>query len=377
MAKLRVLMVGPIKAAQGGIHTLMRDLAAGPLRDAFDLRTFDNSKRTARGRWLVTGLLSQGRILCRYAIELLRCRPDVVHIHFGGHPDIFRKSIDALLACMVGSQVILHSHSGDFAESLCAYGPTARGWIRWIMRRCRRVVVMSEDMHEQLSAMLPGVDMAVVPNGLRGSEFAELPAREAARTALDIAGGRPLIASVGRMGVAKGMFDLVEVAAMLRERYSGAVWIAAGPDDQLEAGATDRMSERIGELGLADVVRLPGLIDTSTRNKLLAAADVFLLPSHGENFPMVVLEAMAAGLPIVATRVGAVPEMTAHGETGLLVEPKNPEAIAEAVCELLDAPERAATLGRRAKRRFEELYEVDGPISKMWAELYNVMAGAK
>ena len=144
-----------------------------------------------------------------------------------------------------------------------------------------------------------------------------------------------------------------------------------------DAGATDRMSERIGELGLADVVRLPGLIDTSTRNKLLAAADVFLLPSHGENFPMVVLEAMAAGLPIVATRVGAVPEMIAHGETGLLIEPKDPEAIAEAVCELLDGPERAAALGRQARRRFEELYEVDGPISKMWAEQYNATAGAK
>jgi len=372
MAKLRVLIVGPISGdSPGGVRTLLNELLASPLVDYVDVSTFSSSKRTRPDRWLITGVMSQIGMLWGLLVAVLQSRAQVVHIHHGARYDFFRKSLDVLLVRMLGRKAILHVHADDFDKLCEKSGKLLQACIRWALRRCNKVVVMSEYWHGVLSGMTDPGRLAVVPNGVRGAAYRNLPPREASRAVFNVPEGRRLIVNLGALGTFKGKFDMLDAAAIVRKTHPEAYWIAAGPDDSREPGATQRLLDRIGELGLDDTASLPGAVDVAGRHKLYAAADVFLLPSHGENFPMVVLEAMAAGLPIVATRVGAVPEMIKDGETGLLIEPKDPEAIAEAVCELLDAPERAAELGRQARERFDELYEVDGPISKMWAELYN------
>ncbi len=91
---------------------------------------------------------------------------------------------------------------------------------------------------------------------------------------------------------------------------------------------------------------MPGQIPDAA--KYLKAFDIFVLPSVKEGLPYAILEAMAAGLPIVATKVGGIPEMITDGESGLLVPPKNPEALATAIEKLIAAPELRARLGQNA-----------------------------
>jgi glycosyltransferase involved in cell wall biosynthesis len=90
-----------------------------------------------------------------------------------------------------------------------------------------------------------------------------------------------------------------------------------------------------------------------------ATADLFTLPSRMENFPLVLLEAMASGLPVAATAVGGVPELVVHGETGLLVPPNDPDALADAINDLLDDPEEMEEMGARGRQLVSDHYTWD------------------
>ena len=121
------------------------------------------------------------------------------------------------------------------------------------------------------------------------------------------------------------------------------------------------------ELGIADRVRLLGLRDDIDR--VLAAGDLFVQPSLSEGLPLAVLEAMSAGLPIVATRVGGVGEAVVDGETGLLVEPGDAPGLALAVRRLLDDPIALASFGESARRRARPEFSVDA-MAAHYEELY-------
>lgn len=121
------------------------------------------------------------------------------------------------------------------------------------------------------------------------------------------------------------------------------------------------------ELGITERVHLLGLRDDIER--VLAAADVFVQPSLSEGLPLAILEAMAAGRPIVATRVGGVAEAVVHGETGLLIEPAAPEELTSVLKELLAAPERLEAMGKAARMRAEAEFSVRA-MAERYAEIY-------
>ena len=118
-------------------------------------------------------------------------------------------------------------------------------------------------------------------------------------------------------------------------------------------------------LGIEEEVHFLGFVDPTKMPVHYASADLFVLPSARESFPLVLLEAMASGLPVVATTVGGVPEMVLEGETGLLVPPNDPEALAEAINSLLAEPARMRAMGAKGRERVEEYYTWDRVAERM------------
>ena len=161
------------------------------------------------------------------------------------------------------------------------------------------------------------------------------------------AGGPPRIVSVGRFAYPKDYATLVEALAGVRADYH-AVLVGEGP---ARGGVVADVRSR----GLARRIELPG----ARRDvpELLAGADLFVLSSRSEGLPVSVLEAMAARLPVVATDVGGTAELVVEGETGFLVPPADPEALADAVEQLLRNPELRDRLGAAARRRAERLFD--------------------
>jgi glycosyltransferase involved in cell wall biosynthesis len=140
--------------------------------------------------------------------------------------------------------------------------------------------------------------------------------------------------------------------------------------DGPEAGSLAALSR---QLGLQEAVRFLGT--RSDIPQLLSLLDVVALPSLEEGFPNVVLEAMAAGKPVVATRVGGTPEAVIHRETGLLVPPKDPRALADAILEVLDDPQRANAMGQAGRERVRKAFDLSRMVQEIEA-LYEELIAA-
>ncbi|MGP8246936.1 MAG: glycosyltransferase family 4 protein [Bryobacteraceae bacterium] len=178
---------------------------------------------------------------------------------------------------------------------------------------------------------------------------------EAARRELGIEPGTPVVGFVGRIVREKGCREFLRMARKIAERRR-AVFLIVGdtfPSDRDQFGGSFRRQVR--DSGLAPHFRFTGLTDQVAR--YLCAMDIFTLPSYREGLPRSVIEAMSAGLPAVVTNIRGCREAVVHGETGLVVPPRDGEALTRAVEYLIDNPDAAGRMGRAARKRAIELYD--------------------
>jgi glycosyltransferase involved in cell wall biosynthesis len=177
----------------------------------------------------------------------------------------------------------------------------------------------------------------------------------------DAGGGRVpgRIAFVGRLEEAKGVLELLDAVAILRETHPGVLLELAGEGD------VDAIARRAHALGIGERVLVHGWCEPAARSRLLARASVFALPSHAEGSPMSLLEAMAAGCAVVATRVGGIPDAVRDGRDGLLVPPRDARALAIALARLLDDPGLAARLGAAARASVLRSHSPEGALARI------------
>jgi glycosyltransferase involved in cell wall biosynthesis len=189
--------------------------------------------------------------------------------------------------------------------------------------------------------------MTTVPNGIaaRGPG----PGRAAARAALGLEREQPVVMTIGRLTVMKGHVHLLDAVPGLLRRFPDLAVAVVG-----RGHLEDDLRTQAGALGVADAVHLLG--HRGDARMLLDAADVFVLPSRHEGMPLVLMEAMDAGLPVVATRVIGSAEVVVEGETGLLVRPRDPAALEQALARLLADPALRERFGRAGQQRFSACF---------------------
>ena len=253
----------------------------------------------------------------RAVVALLRARPPIVHVHAASHASFYRKALVLAIARARGARTVFHLHGGGFE----VFAQRHTAIVRHTLQRSDAVLALSDSWASYLRTLAPGARIAVLPN------VVALPPEPDAQR---VEAGRILF--LGRLEAAKGVADLVAAVAQLVPRYPHLRLVLAG------SGAVD---------GAAHIV-LPGWIDAARRADELARAAIFCLPSHAEGLPLALLEAMAAGKAIVVTDVGAMPEALAP-DAGLIVPVRAVDALAAALARLLDDPQGAAAMGRRAR----------------------------
>lgn len=195
----------------------------------------------------------------------------------------------------------------------------------------------------------PGSRMVLIPNGVA------LPPRTARPRPRN---DRPVVGMVGRLGWKKGYPHAIRAAALLRDRVPGVRFDIVGDGDmraELEA--------LVREAGLADTVRFLG--QRRDVPELMAGFDCYALSSVIEGMPNALLEAMAAGLPVVTTSAGGSAEVVVHGESGLVVPPADPEALANAIATVLADPGRAARMGAAAEARARSTFGLEAMLATM------------
>ena len=215
-----------------------------------------------------------------------------------------------------------------------------------------------------------GVDprrVQVIHNGVDPAPFAAARReRDAMRAELGYQPHHRVIGTVANLHRrTKGYEVLVEALPEVVRVDSAARFLWVGGDSD---GLARDLEERAEALGMAGQLQLAGRCDDVPR--YLAAMDLFVLPSTYEGMGIVLVEAMASGLPVVASDVGGIPEVVVDGETGLLVPAGDPEPLARAICELLAHPERARALGRAGEARAKSVFGIERMIAS-YCELFD------
>lgn len=259
-----------------------------------------------------------------------RTRPDVVHYQ---HADL-RPYWGRLAGIDAPMVVTAHSLSAfrDFDD------PTLHAVTEMALTGADVVLAVTADTADAIKDRLPGIDPRVVGNGIDLATFAARPAAPAA--------GHPVVTFAGRVARQKGVPELIEAMALVRRDVPEATLVIAGAEEDLSVSLLAQ------EAGLPpEAVTATGYLEAPELAARLQSADVVALPSVvREGQPRSMMEAMAAGRPIVATRTGGVPGLLGEGEYGVLVEPGDVEALAKAIVDLLRDRDAAEALGRRAAR---------------------------
>jgi glycosyltransferase involved in cell wall biosynthesis len=169
---------------------------------------------------------------------------------------------------------------------------------------------------------------------------------------------RGRVLCLGRLNKGKGSYDLLEAAASLAP--VAPLELRLGGDGELE-----QVRERARELGIEDRVHVLGWLRDEAKARELASASVFVLASYNEGLPMSVLEAMAAGLPVVSTRVGGIPEAVSDGIEGYLIDPGDVAALADRLGRLASNPGLARQMGDAARRKVQAIYSAQAVLPRI------------
>lgn len=303
------------------------------------------------------------RGLVRLARLVRAWRPDVVHSHMV-HANLMARAL-RLVAPVPALVSTIHNIYEGGAGLMMGY--------RLSNRLVDRMTIVSEAAAERFvrDRIVPAELLTVVPNGVDTDRIAAVPpeARAAFRTSLGPGPGFIWLA-VGRFETAKDYPNMLRAFARVRGGQPGAILLLVG------RGSLQRETEALAaELGLDDAVRFLGV--RSDVPVVMSAADGYVLSSAWEGMPMVLLEAAAAGLPIVATEVGGNREVVLEGETGFLAPPRDDAALGAAMLRLARlAPEERRAMGERGRARIKAKYGLRR-VAERWEEIYREVLARK
>jgi glycosyltransferase involved in cell wall biosynthesis len=279
---------------------------------------------------------------CRLAGEIRRHRVDVVH-SFNFYANVFAIPAARLARAPVVVASIRNIGGG--------FTPLQQRVQRQVCRLADCVLTNADAVRRSL--ITEGYDadkIAVIRNGLDLERFTGTPGGgERFRQELGLPADAPVVAVLARVTPIKGFEYFLEAVVPLAERFPAARFVVVGGGYVLSAGRGRvrdygaEMKAMAKRLGLEGRVIFAGV--RADVPDILSQVTVSVLPSLSEGLPNAVLESMAAGVPVVASRVGGIPEVVDHGRTGLLVPPRDPAALAEAIGVLLDNRERARQFG--------------------------------
>jgi glycosyltransferase involved in cell wall biosynthesis len=364
---IRVLMVGP--QALGGISTL-----AATLVPVLEQRVELLYLPTAPGKpHKESGSISPrnlGRIVSQYSRflpALHRFRPDIVHLHTSQGSAWLKDTFFVLAGKTLGRRVVLHVHAASFDE---LYGERTRftqRYTRAVMGLADAVIAVSTEWRGYLERIVPIDRIFAFRNCIAVDALPSRIPDEAT------AGVKALF--LGSIGVRKGAIDLLEAVSRLE---SGGcpfeLWIAGGEEKE---GDLLRLRTRLEELHLEDVCRLVGEVRGAEKARLLEEADLFVLPSYHEGLPMAILEAMAAGLAVIATPVGGIPEVVREGHNGFLVAPGDVEALAERLTFLVRDRDLREVMGRRSREIAERELDVKPYVERLVSLYESLVEGGR
>jgi len=365
-----ILILGPSRAAVSGVSTHLNLLMDSGLAEDYELVHFqvgsEGRNEGALGKLLrlvVSPFALAATILFRHVA--------LVHINSSLNRRAYWRDLAYLfVAKAMGARVLYQVHGGKLPLEFFDGRALPTGFLRWTLNLPDVVVVLAQRELRAYREFIPEQNVVVIPNGIDCRPFAAVPT-------VNAPADKPLrLLFVGRLDRAKGLYEILQGMRLATELGVDARLIVAGSGPE-----EDRLKRYAQALGVAPRTIFAGAVFGRDKVKLMCGSDVMLLPSYSEGLPYALLEAMAAGLPVIATAVGAIPDVMSEGIHGCIVPPRDGRAIAEALALLHGDREKLSWMSRAARRRIRAAFSIERCASEFalqYARLcgHAVVAGA-
>jgi len=358
-SQLKVCLVAPLPPPFGGIANWTRLVRRyAQMRTDLTLQIVDTAPRwraiddqALRNRAL-GGAVQLGRDYVRFLLKMRTC-PSLVHLTTSGHLSLLRDLVFLAKAKRSGIPSIYHLHFGRLPQI------ASENKLEWkilakAIQMAHTIIAIDPDTMNMLKQRFPQVRIIRIPNGIDLNELPLSVTRTTLKTVLFL----------GWVIPTKGTKELVQAWARLR--MEGWRCVIAGPGSEIYR---EELRQHFQPENLEFLIEQTH----SDALQLMAASDVFVLPSHSEGFPNVIVEAMILGKPIIATSVGAIPEMLSGG-CGVLVPPHDAEALGKTIREVCSNEVLRKAMGSRAQLKARTEYAMDHVFDQLisaWCELAN------
>lgn len=345
MTKPRLVVVGPLPPPVHGVTvSTSLVLANSVLHDAFTVTHLDTSDHRSGaniGRWDLTNVrIGVGNLIG--LAKALRGNPGTLYLPISQASGAFlRDSIFIQFAAARGWRVAVHLRGSEILPFLRAQRMSYQRWAQSSLAKVTSAAVMGESLRDVFGPLVPASRIVVVPNGT--------PRNESNGVSRD----RRTVLFLSNLRRRKGVVEAMDAARLLSERVPEARFVFAGAWE--DAALEQELREMAKPLG--ERIAFRPALSTTERDLLLASTGVLLFPPRDpEGHPRVVLEAIAAGMPVVATRRGAIAETIEDGVSGFVLAEPRPEALADRLSRLLEDDRLYDSMSRAALARYEERF---------------------
>lgn len=338
--KIKVLMLGPDRRVHGGISAVVNNFYDAGLDEKIFLTYIGTMVDGSKLKKLL-------KAVGAFMVFLVKAPGyQIIHVNVASDNSYYRKSVFIKTAKLMGKKIVIHQHGGDF-ESFYYREQNRRGQekINKVLSMGDAFLVLTPFWKSFFGHMVAEEKITVLPNGIRLPEQYQKTY------------GQHKLLFLGRLCRDKGVGELLEAVSSLQKQY---------PDLQLYLGGIweDEDLKKEAEKHSGFVTWL-GWITGAEKEKYLRQCDIFVLPSYFEGQPVSVLEAMGAGCAVVASETGGIPQMVAEEETGLLVAPKDVDALREGLRRALSDGELCRRMGKQARDKVEREFSIETSMERL------------
>ncbi len=390
--KYNILIIGPLPPPYIGPAVATKMILASELNNQFKLIHLDTSDHrsiTNIGKLDLRDIFLAILHIFKLLFLLIKYSPRIIYLPICQTViGYFRDVIFIVLSKVFGVKVIIHLRGGYFRKLYEKSNPFVKIVIRSSLKLISRAIVLGKSLRYIFEGLVPSERIGVVPNGIERDyitnaefEYALCTKHYALSTPNqpNSINSSPIfrILFLSNLMLSKGFFDVIKSIPLVTQLRNNPItniqFLFAGEFHEEEMVKSEVFAF-IKFHNLSPFVKFVGRVDKERKKELLLSADILVFPTYyyAEGQPWVIIEAMAAGLPIITTDMGCIKEMVIDGENGFIIEKKNPAQIAQKVMQLLENVEMRKKMGKASRARFLKYYTKDrflGRLGRVFSEV--------